>query len=155
MSDTSLCASSKKLYLPAFERNIELKFFTCSVVKHFSLKYFLASSSIPSSFVREAIFLRNFRKSSLLATMAHFLAVESVLFLLKGHHFTPFSFDSTGSLPSSATLFLPNGHHFFPSSFFTSASFVLLALAVSAGTFAIFLSSLFASVFGHSLHTFR
>src|SRR4030095_9687755 len=122
MSDTSLCASSKKLYLPAFERNIELKFFICSVVKHFSLKYFLASSSIPSSFVRAAILLRNFRKSSLLATAAHFLTAESVLFLLNGHHFTPFSFDATGSFLSSVALFLPNGH-FIPFSFDPAGSF--------------------------------
>src|SRR4030095_1670574 len=100
-----------------------LRFFTCSVEKHVVLKYLLASSSIPSSLVLEAIFLLNFKKSSLLATVWHFLvSVASVL-----------------SLPIAIC------HHFFVSSFFGSSLALFTTCELSEEAFKFFVSGLESS----------
>src|SRR5678815_2328690 len=96
-----------------------LRFFICSVEKHFDLKYFLASSSIPSSLVLAAIFLLNFKKSSLLATTWHFL----------------FSPVSVLSLPIAIC------HHFLASSFFGSSFAPVTACELSVETFKVFVSA--------------
>src|SRR6476660_8593994 len=96
-----------------------LRFCICSVVKHFDFKYFFASSSIPSSLVLAAIFLLNFKKSSLLATVWHFLiSVVSVL-----------------SLPIAIC------HHFLVSSFFASSLVLFTACEVSEAVFNFFVSA--------------